>query len=289
MVQLKRKQVSLLIGLILLAAGLFNPLNMLATLTIDTTPPSFSNVGSYPDSTDINAPSVITQIGSAKDFWVSVRDENGIASVNLRCKSTDLSYDSGAVNAAFSTTLAIGGVNYEVWKWAAPILAEGKVYNFAWTATDTVGNSATLTTYGGYGDADGYFIVNGVQVNSTTQKIPLKTRTIDISFTATKLAEAIQSIRVVVKTLDGTVLKDANLGKVDSTMWRTNGFYTFSADGTYTIEGSIALSTKSLRKMSIFTDIGLGGSFVWPLSPVRTLVTAVGAVLVVYGLSKKKR
>ena len=285
----QRSSIPLIIGVLLIAVGLINPFNLLAVLLIDTTRPTFSTTGSYPSSTDSSVPSIITQIGSATAFWVAVRDENGISSVFLRCKSTDATYDSGIITCVFSNTLTLSGVVYDVWKWNAPILTAGKLYAFAWEAADIVGNSASITTYGGYGDVEGYFTVNGVQVTSTTQVIKLATRTLNVAFTVTKLPEAVVNIRVVVKTSTGTVLKDNNLVKISDTSYKHDGFFTFTADGSYIIEGYIVMSTKSLQKMSIFGDVGVVPSdiVVWPFSLARTMIIVVGVLLVIY--SRRRR
>ena len=282
----QKSSVPLLVGVILITVGLFNPFNLLATLLIDTVRPTFCSTISYPSSTDITAPSIITQIGSATTFWVYARDENSVSSVNLRCTATN--YDSGIITCVYDGTFTYSGVTYEKWKWAAPALTPYKVYSFLWLATDGTGNEASITTYGGYGDSDGYFTVNGVQVTSTTQVIKLATRTINVAFTVTVLPDAVVNINVKVKNSGGTLLKEANLAKISSTSYKTDSFYTFTADGSYIIEGYIAMSTKSLQKMSIFGDVGDISGFVWPFSPARTMLMAVGAVLVVYGLRKRE-
>ena len=110
-----------------------------------------------------------------------------------------------------------------------------------------------------------------------------------MSFTVTKLPGAVQSIRVVVKTSSGTVLKDSNLAKISETSYKTDAFYTFTADGSYIIEGYVVMSTKSLQKMSIFGDIGGNTApFVWPFSVLRSLVIVVGAVFTIEGLRKRR-
>ena len=280
---IKRGDMITVVGLLFLAIGLFNPANLLSVLLVDTTRPTFSTTGSYPSSTDINAPSIITQPGTATSFWVLAEDENGIDSVVLRCKSTDNVYDSGAINCFKDGTTTLSGVVWDIWKWNAPALADGKLYAFTWLATDVVGNENSIITYGGCSDVEGYFTVNGVQVTSTTQTIKLATKILNVAFTVTKLPEGVQNIRVVVKTSGGSVLKDANLDKISDTSYKTDNFYTFTADGSYIIEGYIVMSTKSLRAMSIFGDTGVTPTlFSWPFSPMRTLFMAMGALVVVY-------
>jgi len=50
-----------ILGLLLIIIGVANPYNLLATLLIDTTNPVFSTTGSYPSSTDINSPTIISK------------------------------------------------------------------------------------------------------------------------------------------------------------------------------------------------------------------------------------
>jgi len=259
----------------------------LVTVVIDTSPPVFLASASYPSSTDASVPSIITQIGSATDFWAAVRDEGAeVESVTVRCTATDGSYDSGTRSCVRSSDLTFGGVVWEIWKWDAPILAAGKVYKFAWRATDKAGHVSTMTAYGGYGDADGYFSLNGVQITSPTQTLVLPDRTLDIGFHATKNPGSIVS--VTVKIYKGsTLLKSGKLNKLDSDDWKTDSFYTFTADGTYTIKGYIDMSTKSLQKMSVIQQVGENGDGGWldelHFSPLQILAFALGGLLVAYG------
>ena len=48
--------------LILVAIGVYNLLNMSATLVIDTQPPQFSIIISYPNSATANAPTIVTYL-----------------------------------------------------------------------------------------------------------------------------------------------------------------------------------------------------------------------------------
>jgi hypothetical protein len=278
----------MLIGFILITIGLLNPFGILALP--DTTPPQFNAFGSYPSSTIYICPTII----SHPDPWVLVMDEHGVVSVTLRCRSTDLTYDSGAVNAVFSGTITIGGVTWEEWRviWRAPSLARDKVYSFTWTATDKVGNSASLTTYGGYEHADGYFNVSRKLITSPTERIRLGRETIDISFTATKLHLSIHYIDVIIKKQDGTVLKSGFLEEkvlvlpLYTFRWYGKSYYTFREDGIYIIQGQIASLPEEGKeyirreKMSLIVEVG--SSFVWPLSPLRTLLAAAGVMIVIY-------
>ena len=248
-----------IIGVLMIILGLGPTIQKLVTLVIDTRPPKFSLTGSYPSSDDQAAPSIISQIGSATDFWVLVRDDtSGVDIVYMRCQSTDGSYDSGAVTLSKDAeTFPLGGYDWEVWRWKAPALSADKIYKFVWEASDKVGKTASIITWGCYGDADGYFLINGQKVESTDATIYLDSRTIDVKFIGTKNSAAIVSISVRVLNKDSTTtLKSAKLDKKDSTTWETLGFYTFSSDGYYVLEGYLDMPTKSLLKMSIMQQIG---------------------------------
>jgi len=262
MVKKSRKTLGIVIGLVgflMILTGLGPTIQKLVTLVIDTAPPKFSLTGSYPSSDNQAAPSIISQIGQASDFWVLVRDAtSGIDLVYMRCVSTDGTYDSGAVTLSKDAeTFPLGGYNWEIWRWKAPALAADKIYKFTWEACDKVGKTASINTWGAYGDSDGVFYLNGQAVTSTDATIYLDSRTVDIKFIASKNAGAIVSITVKVLNKDGTTtLKSAKLDKKDSTTWETLSFYTFDSDGYYTLQGYIDMSTKSLLKMSLMQQVG---------------------------------
>ena len=260
----------------------------LVTVIVDTSPPVFLTTASYPSSTDANAPSIITQTSSATDFWVATRDAgSGIKYVLVSCVATDGSYSSGTVQCVKGEPVPIGGYTWEVCKWEAPILEEGRVYKFTWTAVDKAGRAGTLVTYGGYGDADGYFTLNGVPITSPTETIVLQSRTLDIGFHATVNPDSIVSVTVEVYK-DSTLLKSDQLSKVGSDSWEANGFYTFAEDGTYTVKGYIDMSTKSLLKMSVIQTVGTDEQG-WSIpdtgfSHTQLITFALGTLMVLYGM-----
>ena len=283
----KSKNLIQVIGLLFILVGVLNPGNLLATIIIDTQPPIYSATASYPSSVDANVPSIITQIGTATDFWILVRDVNGIESVQLICKSTDNVYNSGTVACFRDGTITLSGFVWDIWKWHAPALESGKLYRFEWLAKDTFGHTAPLVTFGGYGDVGGYFTINGIKVLSTTQVLKLVSYTLDVSFTVTDLPEGVMSILVKIKTAAGIVLKSTDLVKNSATDYSKTGFYTFAGDGSYIIEGYVVMSTKSIQKMSIYTELG-DPNAAWTPDVFRSTLVIAGLAILVYGRQRRR-
>ena len=232
-------------------------------ITVDERAPIFNPPTSYPAAVDPGAPSVITQMPGDSNFWVVVRDAgpgtdegSGIVSGTVQCVSTTSDYDSGLMPLAYSRELTITGTAWEVWTWSAPMLPDSQLYTFLWYFTDKADNVGQLITYGGYGEADGYFIVNGITIASATQTIYLNTRTIDVKFIGTDAINRINGITVKVRTDTGFVLRAEEIPPVGEGVWEALDFYTFIDDGSYTVEGYIDEPTKSIMKMSFIQQVG---------------------------------
>ena len=275
-------------GVAVILLGLVLPnIEAMTTVVIDTQSPTFLSTVSYPASTDQNVPSIITQIGGATDFWVAVKDPgSGIKNVQVICTATDGSY-SGDAYCIRGEDLALSGTLWEIWKWDAPALVDGKLYQFRWIATDYANHQGSLKTYGGYGDSDGYFTLNNNQITSTTQTVTLGTRNLDVAFHANEAASNIVSISVKIYKAS-ILIKSAQLTKIDNDDWRTDEFYTFFADGTYTIEGYIDMSTKSLLKMSIIQQIGEGNGLDTGYTNTQIMTFIAGGAMLLLGVTRRE-
>lgn len=279
-----------LVGLLLMALSVFvlTPVGTFVLSELDPNPPFFSPTLSYPSSTNINAPSIISQEGSAKDFWCATRDvETYVKAGAMTCDSTDGSYHSGEQALIYDSDIDIGGEIWSIWKWDAPYLESGKVYIFHWWVADLDDNLGHLYTYGAYGYADGYFILNGITITSTSQRIISGSPTINVRFIPTYNPGAIVSIRVKVWNWGKTILyKDSTLPKVGNEYIGDN-YYTVSSAGAYVIEGFIVMSSMELQKLSI---VGVSGGINLPYKNLLFgAIFMIGLVLVIQGNHGGKR
>jgi len=282
-----------ILGMVLIIFSIVQ-IPLLAELIYDPNPPAFQTLGMCPSSTDPAVPNVITQIGTAKNFWMLVRDvDSSIVLTRLQCVAMDGTYDSGEVSLFYNGQVTLFSIVWDIWEWDAPILEGGHIYAFNWLVQDEAGNEATLTTYGGYGESDGYFSINDENILSQEQKVITSDATLNMKFTATINPVLITGIRVKVFDESGTLLKDGLIPYVNSNTWQSTDFYVFTKAGSYVIEGYIEQSTLVLRKLSILADYGVQiPEFILDLKTAMSIMGFVMGIGLIYKGSKvqnKKR
>jgi len=272
------------LGWIMLLAGMFMLISpyLMATLTIDTSPPAFW--GHNPTSISPDTPS---PIWSTLDIWVDLEDASDIDSVSVAITGND-GY-SATFALAFSSNIEYGSPQNPIickrwmYRWAVP--AKNDVaYSFLCTAEDALGNTATKTLYGYATTAvDGYFMINEQKV-TVTSNIRLATRNVTFKFVATSGSATIIKVNVDVKK-DGTIINAGYLTKqADGITWTRT--YTFTEDGTFTVNGYFYTTGQSYQRMSVFVQIGEGGFQLPQFSMFQILSLAsiaIGTLLVFTG------
>uniref|UniRef100_A0A6M3XWF4 Uncharacterized protein n=2 Tax=viral metagenome TaxID=1070528 RepID=A0A6M3XWF4_9ZZZZ len=244
------------LGWIMLLAGMFLLVSpyLMATLIIDTSPPAIW--GHNPSSISPDTPSPIW--GSLM-IYIDLKDASGIASATVKITGSD-GY-SATFNMAYSSTVEYGNpqnpIICERWQYTWAVPAKNDVaYSFLCIAKDPLGNTGSKTLYGYATTAvDGYFMINDQKV-TVESRITLATRTVTFKFVATSGAATIINVNVDIKK-DGTIINAGYLAKqADGITWiRT---YTFTEDGTFTVNGYFYTTGQSYQRMSVFCQIGEG-------------------------------
>jgi hypothetical protein len=262
-------------GLVLFIVGLALGFNVvtLAFVLYDTTPPNFGNV--TPPATSVYSPTPLTA-GSQYKVSAYVTDtESSVKSV--KCAVTSIEGQS------YSTTLTLQYSSSDgVWSysWTVPSLSNTKL-KFDFTATDEAGNSRTKTTYGLIGIPDGYFSINGQQVDQNTV-IVVSNPTLNFEFTATNLGSAITNVVVKIKQ-DNTLVKEVTLSEVTADQ-KWSGSYTLPSQGKYQIDGLVWVGVNSYQKMSLLMTFGSGGFGPLTMSQMIGIATAlIGVCMMAYG------
>jgi hypothetical protein len=240
----------LLAGMFLLVAPY-----LIATLTIDTSPPEFW--GHNPSSTDPATPS---PIWGTLDIWVDLRDASNISSVSVAITGSD-GY-TATFPLAFSSNVEYGSelnpIICQRWMYRWNVPAKNDIaYSFLCTAKDDLGNTGSKTLYGYATTAvDGYFMINDQKV-TVESNIRLATRTVTFKFVATSGADTIINVNVVIKKGE-TIINSGYLTKqADGITWTRS--YTFTEDGTFTVNGYFYTAGQSYQRMSIIAQVGEGG------------------------------
>jgi hypothetical protein len=279
MITLRKKQAGLsymLIGLFLVAVGLFNPLSALATVTIDTIPPAIYAI--FPNSPLSGSPTplepsktyeLLCQVDLEKppEVWVEI---DGVRS-DMAYKEMYTQYDYNYYK--YSIT------------WTAP--STDATIKFVFKAKDAAGNiGSAVPVYGAVVTVvpEGSFYINDKLV-AKDASVTFNTRTLKFTFKATKYPDKITSVGItVVNQLGFTLAKGGDGVTWDGYSWTAPG------DGTYTIYGKISVSGKEFTYLSILVNVD---SFAllpssWPFSPLRTLLMGVGGLLTAYGIRKRR-
>jgi len=170
----RRINLPIIVGLTLICLGAYSIGSDLLMSIVDTQPPDFyTGMACFvvPTWNDANRriymiynESYILPPSISGDITVALKDYSGIDSVKVKITSGD--YDSGwkTMSLAYSKPEYHKYLYYVSWTTPAD---SGKIYNFTFTAEDTVGNNASVTYRAMIGaplpKVDGYVTVNGKQ------------------------------------------------------------------------------------------------------------------------------
>ncbi|MEM4154886.1 MAG: hypothetical protein QXW52_08735 [Candidatus Caldarchaeum sp.] len=101
---------------------------------------------------------------------------------------------------------------------------------------------------------DGYFTINGIRADPSTTLITQSP--LNFVFTATKNADRITQVKIVVRKTDGNQIASLTLAKTGTTQW--SGSWTTDTKGRIVVEGYIQTAGNSYQKLSILMDMGGG-------------------------------
>jgi hypothetical protein len=282
----------------------YNPLlSRFATMIVDTTPPQPSSANTllvcYPsfDNPDPNlaatslptsstSPGLLYPGKSCELVLIVYEDNPDVATISIVDQSSGSTIVSSASMRLHSQS-SPNIVRY-VYSWTVPS-SLNKVYAFTVLVKDVAGNSATWTYYGQTsGGVQGYFTINGVKVQSTSDVIVLKTRSLAVEFYATSGASSIQYVHVTIKDQKtGTYVggfdqygQPVYMTKASSGDKWTQSI-TLPYDGKFIITGTVyPIGASSVTLMSL--AVSTGAEFpIDPLTVAGVALIAVGAIVFV--------
>ena len=234
------------------------------------------------------------EAGRAYILNVEILDTTGIPSVSVVVHTVN-------GNTSLSIPyLESNGDRHVFWLEGQKLPSSGLV-SWDWTATSAVGGKTiSATTYGKVVTLEGYYSINGQQVEIDSE-IFVEDATVTFGFTATSWGEGISKVKVLITDSTGTLIAALELAEATTDAY-WEGSYTLPKYGTYKVEGYIHTNLGIFKKMSLLmpwgestdydvidgdgTDLGL------PFNPVSMALGIMGLAFLAVGLlvpSKKKR
>jgi len=266
------------LGLVLVCLGLLLVFNVLptifATVIYDSSPPTIGNVA---PPGNIYSPTPLTGGQTYKIYAVVDDYETSVTSVTCQISNVEGQSYSKTVTLEYEKAVPNQGDQYS-YEWSVPSLANTKL-KFVFTARDEAGNVRTKTTYGLIGTPDGYFTINGQQVDEKS-KIIVNSATLNFEFHASNLGGQISNVEVKIFR-SGVQVGSVTLTET-STDLKWTGTYTLPSQGTYQVNGYIWVGANSYQKMSITASWGFELPALTTTQMFGYGLIAVGAVLMFY-------